>query len=34
MRLRKLVLRALPNAAVSKLATIKHRQFVRALNRS
>lgn len=34
MRLRKMALRALPNAAVSQLAVIKHRQFVRSLNRS
>jgi SAM-dependent methyltransferase len=34
MRVRKLVLRALPAAAVSQLAAIKHRQFVRAMARA
>ncbi|MDB5443128.1 MAG: hypothetical protein JWP86_2646 [Phenylobacterium sp.] len=34
MRVRKLVLRALPAATVSHLAAIKHRQFVRALARA
>jgi len=34
MRARKMMLRALPRAAVSQLAAIKHRQFVRALARS
>jgi len=34
MRVRKLVLRALPAGAVSQLAAIKHRQFVRALARA
>ncbi len=33
MRLRKLVLRALPEAAVSHLAAAKHRQFVRSLGK-
>jgi SAM-dependent methyltransferase len=34
MRLRKLLLRALPSTAVSHLAAIKHRQFVRSLERA
>jgi SAM-dependent methyltransferase len=33
MRVRKLMLRALPQAAVSQLAAMKHRQFVRSLAR-
>lgn len=33
MRVRKMVLRALPHATVSHLAAIKHRQFVRSLAR-
>jgi hypothetical protein len=33
-RVRKMVLRALPQATVSQLAAIKHRQFVRSLARA